>query len=165
MKKWILLVIMAVLLVVSWRAVALYKTTLEPKTSTEDKAINTALEDELFETVDQVDTYYGTHEYQVITGKDLKGESIIAWIPAKGEPIIKKKSDGVTEKEAISGLYTTLENLYDTDVRDPQEIRSIKLGIEDDIPIWEIIYVDKRDRLTYYRSYFETGQYWKFIKP
>lgn len=74
----------------------------------------------------------------------------------KGEIVTRFKRDGITESEALTILKSE---------RDPQEIRSVKLGLEDNIPIWEIIYIDSDNRLTYHKLYFENGKYRNSIKP
>jgi len=165
MKKWILIAILVIFLAIGWTGGHLYQSTLQSQKDFENQGLNIVKEKEIFSTIDNVDTYYGTNAYRIITGKNSKGEELIAWVPEEGEVITRKKSEGVSKEKALEGLYSTLKNLYDDKNRDPKEIHSIKLGMEDNTPIWEIIYIDNRSRLTYYRGLFETGQYWKFIRP
>ncbi|MBD8070215.1 DUF5590 domain-containing protein [Bacillus sp. PS06] len=166
MKKWLLVIFVVLLILVSWRAISIYKSTLNVKLDEQEKAMSRVQQEELLQTVNEVTTYYGTSAYHVFNGIDQTGENTIVWVPEdpKKQILIRKQSDGVNKDEALSKL----DNNPTTNVK---EIRSIKLGVEwdetteSDRPIWEIIYLDQTDRITYYRSFFSTGDYWKIIKP
>jgi uncharacterized protein YpmB len=166
MKKWILVIFVILLLLISWRAISLYQSTMNSKLDEQEKAVSKVKQEELLQTVEEVTTYYGTTAYHVITGIDSTGEKTIVWVPEDSNKsiITRHQDDGVTKEEALSKLYNNPE-------MDPKEIRSIRLGAEwdsntnNDRPIWEIIYIDQNDRITYYRSFFSTGDYWKIIKP
>ena len=41
----------------------------------------------------------------------------------------------------------------------PKQIVKVKLGAENDIPLWEITYIDQEDRYTYYYLEFQNGEY------
>jgi uncharacterized protein YpmB len=157
MKKWIIGIVIIVLVCVIWIGNSIYQAALEPLQKAEEKANETALEETAIKTIDESYTYFGTNTYQVVLGKTDKDKKMIAWVPEdEGEIITRFQSDGITEKEAVSIVK---------EERSPKEIRSIKLGIEDNIPIWEIIYIGSDDRLTYHKLYFETGKYRNSIKP
>ncbi|MFC4322687.1 cell wall elongation regulator TseB-like domain-containing protein [Litchfieldia salsa] len=166
MKKWILVTFIVVVILLSWRITSLYQSTMNYKLDEQEKALLKVKEEELLKTVNEVSTYYGTAAYHVVIGDTHSGEKKIIWVPedAKKDTIIRKQDEGVTKEKALSKLYNNPD-------LDPKEIRSIKLGVEwdsktsKDRPIWEIIYLDQNDRITYYRSFFSTGDYWKIIKP
>ncbi|MEH7380756.1 DUF5590 domain-containing protein [Bacillus sp. JJ1533] len=157
MKKWIIGILVLLLVFIFWGGVNIYQTALEPLDKAEAAGNRIALEKTPIDTIEESYTYFGTKAYQVVFGKNNKGEKMIAWIPQKkGEIVTRFEHDGITENEAISILKNE---------RDPKEIRSVKLGIEDNIPIWEIIYIGSDNRLTYHKLYFETGKYRNSIKP
>ncbi|MCH1624713.1 DUF5590 domain-containing protein [Ferdinandcohnia quinoae] len=156
MKKWIFIIIIILILVV-WRAISIYQSAFEPVKQAEEKATQIALENTDLQSIENTYSYYGTNAYQVILGKNQDDEEIIVWVPEnKGDVVLRKVSEGITEEEALHILSKE---------RNPKEIRSIKLGIEDHLPIWEIIYIGEDNRLTYYKLYFETGKYRNSIKP
>ncbi|MFS0822986.1 DUF5590 domain-containing protein [Bacillus sp. 1P02SD] len=157
MKKWIIGILVVLLVFIIWKGVNIYQSALEPLNEAETKGNKIALEKTQIETIDDSYTYLGTKAYQVVIGKNDEGEAMIAWIPLKkGEIVTRFKREGITEKEALAILKSD---------RNPQEIRSVKLGLEDNIPIWEIIYIGSDDRLTYHKLYFENGKYRNSIKP
>ena len=46
-----------------------------------------------------MDYYNGESSYTVVQGTDEKGEQLIVWVPEKkGETIVRKKSEGISEK-------------------------------------------------------------------
>ncbi len=157
MKKWIIGILVLLLVFIIWRGINIYQSALEPLNNAEAKGNEIALEKTPIETIEDSYTYFGTKEYQVVIGKNDKDEKMIAWIPKKkGEMVTRLERDGITENEALAILKRE---------RNPQEIRSVKLGVEDNIPIWEIIYIGSDNRLTYHKLYFETGKYRNSIKP
>ncbi|MCC3358357.1 DUF5590 domain-containing protein [Bacillus sp. REN16] len=157
MKKWIIGILALLLIFIIWRGINIYQSALEPLNNAEAKGNKIALEKTPIETIEDSYTYFGTKAYQVVIGKNNEDEKLIAWIPQKkGEIVTRFESDGITEKEAVAIIKRE---------RDPQEIRSVKLGVEDNIPIWEIIYIGSDNRLTYHKLYFETGKYRNSIKP
>ena len=55
--------------------------------------------------VNTVDYYNGKSSYTVVQGTDEKGEQLIVWVPdKKGNVLVKKKSEGISEKEALQKL-------------------------------------------------------------
>lgn len=157
MKKWIIGILVFFLIFVIWRGISIYQSALEPLNIAEAKGNERALEKTPIVTIEESYTYFGTKAYQVVIGKNDDGKKMIAWIPEKdGEIITRFERDGITENEALSIFKRE---------RNPQEIRSVKLGVEDNIPIWEIIYIGSDNRLTYHKMYFETGKYRNSIKP
>ncbi|MCA1030481.1 DUF5590 domain-containing protein [Bacillus timonensis] len=136
---------------------SVYHSTLNPKFEKEEIAVEIAREKASIVTVDEVYTYYGSKEYQVVIGHNDKGENVIVWVPERKDKIVSRlNSQGVTKKSVLKKLY---------EERKPKKIKSVKLGIERNIPIWEVIYYDQNDRLTYYYSDFQTGNFLKRTTP
>lgn len=156
MKKLLFFIFLAFVIVV-WQAVSLYLAALEPKTAQEEVAIDTAKVEAGLQTINEVHSYYGTVAYQVILGITAENEKVVVWIPEdEGEIVIKKQNEGISKEQVITDLKAE---------RNPKEIRSVKLGIEKNIPLWEVIYINENDRLTYYYSDFETGELLKRTTP
>lgn len=71
----------------------------------------------------------------------------------------KEKSEGISEKEA---LQRTIEQVGDDSKEHkskPKEILKIKLGFENNIPLWEVTYIDDENRYSYYYLAFKDGQF------
>lgn len=78
----------------------------------------------------------------------------------KRETIVRKKSEGISEKEA---LQRTIEQVGDDSKEHkskPKEILKIKLGFENNIPLWEVTYIDDENRYSYYYLAFKDGQFY-----
>lgn len=61
-----------------------------------------------------------------------------------------EKSEGISEKKAIQIVASE---------RKPKEFVKVKLGAENDVPLWEITYIDQEGRYTYYYLEFQDGKY------
>jgi len=155
MKKWITIISIAVLVLIL-AAVKFYMSALEPVKVAEEKAVTIAKEESAIITVDDFYVYYGEKAYAIVQGKDKKGTKWIVWVPEKkGEVITRKASSGITKKEAIAKLL---------EEKNPSEIISVKLGMENNRPLWEIHYESKGNSLNYYYVDFKTGEWLKNIE-
>jgi len=93
----------------------------------------------------------GKSSYAVVQGVDEKGEQIIVWVPEKkGNVLVRKKNEGISEKKALQIVAGE---------RKPKELVKAKLGAENDVPLWEITYIDQEGRYTYYYLEFQDGKY------
>ncbi|MHC5253103.1 cell wall elongation regulator TseB-like domain-containing protein [Listeria kieliensis] len=107
---------------------------------------------------DQFYLYNGTKEtYYVLTGENKAGKKIIVWVPKKksGEILVKYASDGISEKKAREIVKAK---------KNPAKILKVTLGMEEGIPLWEVSYLDKDDRLGYYDMSFSEGKWLRQIE-
>ncbi|MDM5154167.1 DUF5590 domain-containing protein [Bacillus sp. DX1.1] len=150
MKKWIFAIII-VIVAIGLYGVHIYNTTMEKKIPKESKTIEMAKEKAKLTKVEKVDYYNGKSSYAVVQGVDEKGEQTIVWVPEKkGNVLVRKKSEGISEKKAIQIVASE---------RKPKEFVKVKLGAENDVPLWEITYIDQEGRYTYYYLEFQDGKY------
>ncbi|MED2934417.1 DUF5590 domain-containing protein [Bacillus wiedmannii] len=137
-----------------------YNKAMEKKIHKEAKSVEIAKEKAKLTKVKSVDYYNGNSSYTVVQGVDEKGEQIIVWVPnKKGNVLVKKKSEGIPEKEALQKLAEQATGKGDEPKPKPKEIIKVKLGAQNDIPLWEITYIDQEDRYTYYYLEFQHGAY------
>jgi uncharacterized protein YpmB len=100
--------------------------------------------------------YNGIETVNVIEGKSLKGEKIIVWIPENSKQVfVKKAKDGLSKEEAIQKLLQE---------KSPKKIISVRLGMEKNIPLWEIYYRSDNNLINYYYVHFDTGEWLKKIE-
>ncbi|MFJ8527079.1 DUF5590 domain-containing protein [Bacillus sp. NPDC094106] len=160
MKKWIFAIII-VIVASGLYGVHVYNATMEKKIPKESKAVEIAKEKAKLTKVESVDYYNGKSSYTVVQGVDEKGEQIIAWVPEKkGDVLVKKKSEGISEKQAVQKMTEQLkEESKEPKPKPPKEILKVKLGAENDVPVWEITYIDQEGRYTYYYLEFQNGVY------
>ncbi|MBY0595428.1 cell wall elongation regulator TseB-like domain-containing protein [Bacillus bingmayongensis] len=150
MKKWIFAIIIVIVAIVLY-GVHVYNATMEKKIPKESKVVEIAKEKAKLTKVKTVDYYNGKSSYAVVQGVDEKGEQIIVWVPEKkGNVLVRKKNEGISEKKALQIVAGE---------RKPKELVKVKLGAENDVPLWEITYIDQEDRYTYYYLEFQDGKY------
>jgi uncharacterized protein YpmB len=102
--------------------------------------------------IDWIETFYGHRKYHVLSGTNAQNKKVYVWIPQtkKNESVIvKKQSSGITKEQAI----TNVNKEYD-----PVEIVSVKLGMDEEIPIWEVKYKSQSGRFTYDYVDFNNGE-------
>lgn len=108
-------------------------------------------------TMDEFHLYNGQSSYSVIIGKADDGHKKIVWLPEdeKKKIVIKNYNDGKTKKEIISIVNEKLK---------PKKIISVKLGMEKNVPLWEVTYLDDSERYNYDYYDFTTGEWLKYYR-
>lgn len=157
MKKWIWIIIIVIVVLIGI-GINVYINALEPLKKAESKAEAIALEETEMKIIHDFSIYNGSNTYYIVRGTDETGQELIAWIPEKEEKrkiIVKKEKDGISKEEAIQELYNK---------KKPDEIMTVKLGMEKNIPLWEIYYRSNDDLINYYYIDFETGEWLKDIQ-
>lgn len=154
-KKW-LIFIAVVIVILAGYLVKVYLSAMEPIKAAEKTAVALADKKDYFREVQQFHLYHGTETVDVIEGTDKKGENIIAWIPEKSKQVIIKKADsGLTQQQAVQKLEESVH---------PKKIVSVRLGMENNIPLWEIYYLSNNNLMNYYYIDFQTGEWLKKIE-
>lgn len=154
-KKWIL--ISSLIVIVFFAIFAkVYLTAREPVKAAEKKAVALAEKQANLKQVNEFHVYHGLETVNVIEGKNRKGEKIIVWIPEKTKKVIVKKAkSGLSREDAIQKL---------TQERTPKKIVSVRLGMEKNVPFWEIYYLSDNNLINYYYVHFQTGEWLKKIE-
>ncbi|MGG3842245.1 DUF5590 domain-containing protein [Anoxybacillus kestanbolensis] len=134
-----------------WAYVDAYSDALSSKNADEQRAIKQAEQKGIVEVTD-VYTYRGSDVYVVVIGKNDEGEQMIVWVTEKGKVVdVRHVSEGITRQQALSAVQPY----------HPKTVVSVKLGMEKGIPLWEITYIDERDRYSFYYVRFEDGAFLK----
>jgi uncharacterized protein YpmB len=155
MRKIILFIVLFIVISVGV-FIKIYAGAQEPLNTAEEKAVTMAKESGALSELEDFHLYHGTEMVNVIEGKNKKGENIIIWIPEKSkEVIVEKRKDGISKEDAVKRLM---------DEKDPKKIISVKLGMENDIPLWEIYYRSENNLINYYYVHFNTGEWLKKIE-
>jgi len=155
MKKWILFLVIFVFVLLGI-LVKVYLTAVDPVKAAESKAVSIAKKSVQISEVDDFHIYHGIETVNVIEGKNKKGEKIIIWIPKKSQKVIvAKASSGLSKQEAINKLLQE---------KNPKRIIAVRLGMEKNIPLWEIYYRSDNNLINYYYVHFKTGEWLKKIE-
>jgi uncharacterized protein YpmB len=154
MKKWGIIILL-LLVLAGLGAANLYVQALQPKRDAEHLAALKAQQTYDLEEVTDTYTYYGSETYYIVKAKNEKNEKVIVWVPKnkeKHDMIVRKENSGISRDKVISIVQKE---------RSPEKIQSIRLGMENRLPMWEITYVDEKDSFTYYYIDFQTGEFLK----
>lgn len=152
MKKWIWTILIVVVAVVLYGG-HIYNATMEKKVPKESKTVEVAKEKAKLTNVTKIDYYNGQTPYEVVQGVNEKGEQYIVWVPEKkGDILVQEANKGISEKEALQIVAKE---------RKPKQFVKAKLGAENNVPLWEVTYIDDENRYTYYYLAFQDG---KFLK-
>ena len=92
--------------------------------------------------VKSVDYYNGKSAYIVVQGTDEKENNLSFGCLRKRGYCSKEKSEGISEKEAIQRTIEQVGNESKESKSKPKEIMKVKLGFENDVPLWEVTYID-----------------------
>ena len=149
MKKWIwigcFILIIAIVL-----CIHTYVQAMKPFNSAKEDAISIAKDQAELKTEENFSLYNGKQTYYIIEGKNDSNEDIIVWINEKTHEVTTKpKKDGITKQEAINILLSEQK---------PEEINSVRLGMYDGFPVWEIYSHTNNESINYHCIDFQTGE-------
>lgn len=156
MKKWLILSSLFVLFVLGC-VIGIYWNSLQPKNKLEKAAFETAKEEAGVTTMDEFYLYHGQKSFSIIIGKTSDGEQKIVWIPDQNNKKVVTNSvkNGKTKKD--------IQSIVEQNV-DPKEIISIKPGMENSVPLWEVTYIDQAGKYNYDYYDFKTGEWLKYYR-
>ena len=156
MKKY-LLIIGIFVLVIFGILIKVYVTAVDPIKVAEKKTMSLAKEKGHLSEVDDFHVYQGPKKedktVDVIEGKNKKGEKIIVWMEEKSKKVtVRKAKNGVSKNEAVQVLLKD---------QNPKKIISVRLGIIEKTPVWEIYYRSNGNLINYYYVNYDTGKWYK----
>lgn len=156
MKKLLIIVSILFIFFVSF-FIVLYNNAIGPVKKAEQKALIISKEKTSLVFVEDFSIFNGSQSYYVLKGKNKQNEKVIVWISEddKNQVVIKKENDGISKQDAINKLKEEIT---------PKEIISVRLGMEKNIPLWEIYYRTEGNLMNYYYVDFETGEWLKRIE-
>jgi uncharacterized protein YpmB len=154
-KKWILSIVIFFVVLIGI-LIKVYLSAMNPVKAAEEKAVLLASKKAQLTEVQDFHLYNGLETVNVIEGKNKKGDKIIVWIPEKSKKVfVKKAKNGLSKEEAVQKLLQE---------KNPKKIISVRLGMEKNIPLWEIYYRSENNLINYYYVHFETGEWLKKIE-
>lgn len=155
MKKWIAVIAAIVLALLVWRGWAIYDGIVTPHAEEHDQAAVKAQKQYDLKKVMEVSDYHGSHDYHVITAMNKKGKKVFAWMAdGKGKSFVKAADKGWSKDKVKQ---------YATNKLHPKKVISIQLGVEDQVPLWEIVYRDQNNRYTFHYLRFKDGVWYRNI--
>jgi uncharacterized protein YpmB len=153
-KKWILLM-MGIFVIAAWQTYYLYSQVQAEPHQEEKRAIETAKKSKDLKSITNVEHFFKNETYYVVEGKNEYGTDMIVWV-GDGEMIYSDIANGgLSEREMIDYVKKNYN---------AEKIIDSRLGMEDEIPLWEVTFLDDENRYTYYYGYFETGKRYEIYR-
>lgn len=161
MKNKIIWLIVGILLVIIISLSLLYYFSTDDLSDDKELAIQKAKESVDLSSVERVDWFHYTNSYFVIEGTDNEGKHIIVWVPENEaeEMMVEEANKGLTKDEVSELLFSGLKSL-DPEKR-PQKIVDVKLGLLDTSPVYEITYIDQKERYSIIYIDFYKGDWFR----
>ncbi|NEU31192.1 hypothetical protein GN156_10410 [bacterium LRH843] len=152
MKKWIVTCSLIFFLVLIGVSVYAYQSIQMPLYDQFDRASAYATANELT-MINHIDYYYGTEAYYIVNGKNEENEEVIFWINEDfTSHHVEKSTDGITSEKALAIVQKEV-NIA--------RVLSVRLGIERDLPIYEVTYINDQNSQGYYYLTFRDGTFMK----
>ncbi|WP_018660350.1 DUF5590 domain-containing protein [Heyndrickxia acidiproducens] len=145
MKK-ILIIIGIIIIVIAGLGLQTYMEARKPYNDAYKKAETIAKSEAGIRTVDQFYLYHGKNTCYVVVGKGKNNVKKAVWIPEKHprRPVVMKFSAGISKQTAVRTVQSE---------KQPDRILSARLGMDSQVPIWEVAYI-KGSSLNYYEVPF-----------
>ncbi|PLR77169.1 peptidase [Bacillus sp. V3-13] len=155
MKKWIIIITICFLILIGLAA-NVYLNAVKPVKAAEEKAAAIANAKTDLQSMEDFSIFNGDETYYVVKGINSKNEKTIVWIPEKGGKILERKeAKGISREEAIEKVR---------EEKDPEKILSVRLGIIEKQPAWEIYSQSDGGLINYYYLDFDTGEWLTIIE-
>ncbi len=130
----------------------------EPASSLKENATSKVLDAGLLAEVDRAEVYNGTTSLTVVFGKDDNDVAKAVFVNEKAKTekdlkvLVLKK--GITAKQALTSVKQEM---------DVNKLIHVKLGMEDDAAVWEVVFKNEANKLNYVYVSFSDGQWQKRI--
>lgn len=130
---------------------------MQPKHKAEDLAFEIAKAEAGLKAMDEFYLYHGKESYSVVVGTTSSRQKQIVWIPDNDRDriVIENVANGKTKEEILSIVQQNI---------DSEKIISVKLGMENSVPLWEVTYKDRSGRYNYDYYDFKTGEWLKYYR-
>lgn len=155
MKKWSLWLFFLIIFIISGFCTYLYISTTKPMELDKITATEIAMTETKLMTMEDFSVYNGKESYYVVKGKNNLDVDIFVLINKTTQKVVVKQArHGISSKEALQVIFPT----------NPPNNAKVQLGIENNIVLWEITYLNEAEKLNYYYIDFETGELLKKIE-
>jgi uncharacterized protein YpmB len=141
---------LVVVIVIVWQSISVYQSAMAEKETATDMARQKAMDEYFIKHINHITFYHGKKDYHVVDASLENGRHVFLWIPDKkgGRYLMRDVSDGYSKSEILNAFKSHVPY---------KKIISIRLGLEDDTPVWEITYIDNDGSYVFSYYDFETG--------
>jgi uncharacterized protein YpmB len=156
MLNWIKFIAVFLLSLAAIILVTVFYSANKPIASAKSQAIEEAIGTGQIMNAEYAQLYNGNASSVTVFGVDGTGVETAVFVDGKTEGNFKevKLADGITAEKAVENVKQEL---------DVKKILHVKLGMEEDAPVWEVTFKNENGKLNYVYVFFESGQWWKRI--
>lgn len=156
LKKWLIICSVFILCFIGLVAGAYFKA-LQPKNKAADIAFETVKAEADMKTMDEFYLYRGLESYSVVIGSTNGGQKKIVWIPDndRKEIVVMNAASGKSKEDILSLVQQKISS---------EKVISVKLGMENSVPLWEVTYQNSSGKYNYDYYDFKTGEWLKYYR-
>lgn len=156
MKKWLFFTMLLLFGFLIWQGYVFFQNVLEPQKLQADKAANIIKRTYDVKEIHKITNYSGlSKSFQVAEVTTAADQKVYIWVSDNGkETFIMNVKEGLSKEEVLEDLKAK-EN--------PKQIIRVTPGLEGSknnrLPVWEIVFLDQKNRYTFYYVNLRTGEY------
>lgn len=158
MLNWIKFLTVFLLGLTTVLAVIVFYNAYKPVAAANTVGAEKAIQSGQVTSINSIQIYNGTKSYVTVFGVNPKGEEIAVFVDESSDDVQEyeevKLTAGITAKEAEKLVREELQ---------VDKILSISLGIEEESPVWEVVFKNNNGKLNYVYLLFKDGHWWKKI--
>lgn len=128
----------------------------KPFTAAEKVAIESAIQSGQLTSASSAVVFNGTVPTVTVFGEDGDGNEKAVFVDEKSQDGFKevKLTDGISAEKAVANVKKEL---------DVERTLHVRLGLEEEGPVWEVAFKSDNGKLNYVYVFFENGKWWKRI--
>ncbi|MEK4715389.1 MULTISPECIES: DUF5590 domain-containing protein [unclassified Sporosarcina] len=156
MLNWIKFIVVFLIMLTSVITVMVLVNAEKPFSAAKKAAIESAVQSGQLASVSSADVFNGTIPTVTVFGVDADGKEKAVFVDENSKDGFKevKLTDGISAEKAVANVKKEL---------DVKKVLHVKLGQEEEGPVWEVAFKSDNGKLNYVYVFFENGQWWKRI--
>lgn len=156
MLNWIKFITLFLIALTTVLVVTVFYNAYKPVSAANTLASDAALQSGQIASIQSVQLYNGTESYVTVFGVNEAGDEVAIFVDEASTDNFTevKLKDGITAEEAEAIVRKELK---------VGKVLHVSLGIEEESPVWEVVFKTGNDKLNYVYLFFENGQQWKRI--
>lgn len=156
MLNWIKFIVAFLLALTSVITVTVLYNADKPFSLAEKTAIESAMTSGQLVSVSSAEIFNGTDSIVTVFGMDANGDETAVFVNGNPEDGFQevKLADGISAEKAVANVKQEL---------DVKKVLHVTLGVEEEGPVWEVVFKSDNGKLNYVYLFFENGQWWKRI--
>lgn len=156
MKKRIIIFLTIVMGIIIISSIFIYRTSRQPLVQAKEETTRIAKESSELVTVNEFYWYNNKKTYFAVSGANKKDENMIVIVEQKGgNVVVLNPGQFISENEAKQIAYTETK---------PKKMLEARIGLDNDVPVWEVAYEQDNGKLGYYIVTAKEGKWVKGIK-